>query len=101
MTDETTTFDIEQYTESPRTKYLADEYKKALAQEQEALELAEDPEMAILAQEDIDQIATVKAEIQKQILEISEKEKEEERFPNELILEVRAGAGGDEAKAKA
>ena len=28
---------------------------------------------------------------------MTKKEKEEEEFPNEIILEVRAGAGGDEA----
>jgi peptide chain release factor 1 len=31
------------------------------------------------------------------VSEITKKEEEEEQFPNEIILEVRAGAGGDEA----
>ena len=31
------------------------------------------------------------------IAEILKKEKEEEEFPNEIVLEVRAGVGGDEA----
>jgi peptide chain release factor 1 len=36
-------------------------------------------------------------EIQKQMDEILEKDKQEDDKPNEIILEVRAGAGGDEA----
>ena len=35
--------------------------------------------------------------IEKQVQEILDKDKEAEEFPNEIILEVRAGAGGDEA----
>ncbi len=90
-------FDIEQYLESPRTRFLAEEYKRLLGQEQEALELAQDPEMGALAQEDLDSIAELKKNVQGQIEEIVEKERQEDRYPNELVLEVRAGAGGDEA----
>ena len=45
----------------------------------------------------ISEINKTLLDIEKQIKEILEKEKEEEKFPNELILELRAGAGGDEA----
>jgi peptide chain release factor 1 len=90
-------FDIENYLESPRTKFIAEEYKKNLEQEREARELEKDLEMAEMAQEDIENILKLREELKKQILEIVEKEKEEELFPNELILEIRAGAGGDEA----
>ncbi len=93
----TSDFDIEQYIESPRTKFLAEEYKRLDSQRKEAVELAEDPEMQAMAQEDIEETEKLMTNVQGQILEIVEKEKEEERFPNELILEVRAGAGGDEA----
>jgi len=97
MDEQEETFDIEQYTESPRTKFLADEYKRLASQKEESLELASDPEMAAMAQEDIEQIDKLLLNVQNQILEIVEKEQEEELFPNELILEIRAGAGGDEA----
>ncbi len=97
MTDQNPPFDIEQYIESPRTKFLAEEYKRLLSQKEESLELAQDPEMAAMAAEDIAETDTLLENIQGQIIEIVEKEKEEERFPNELVLEVRAGAGGDEA----
>ena len=51
--DTNSQFDIEQYTEPPRTKFLAEEYKRLMSQKEESLELAEDPEMAAMAAEDI------------------------------------------------
>ena len=42
-------------------------------------------------------IISQKEVIERQLEEIIEKNNEEEEFPNEIILEVRAGAGGDEA----
>lgn len=90
-------FDVTPYRENQKTRYFADEYIKLLAQEQEALELAQDPEMAALAQDDIDNLAIQKAEMEQKMMDIVKKEAEEDRYPNELILEIRAGAGGDEA----
>lgn len=97
MSSEESIFNIDEYLESPRTKFLAEEYKRLESQKQEALELAQDPEMQAMAAEDIDEKEKLMKNVENQILEIVEKEKEEERFPNELVLEVRAGAGGDEA----
>ena len=90
-------FNIEDYLESPRTKFIAEEYKKNLEQEMEARKLENDPEMSEMVQEDIENILQLREGLKKQILEIVEKEKEEEMFSNELVLEIRAGAGGDEA----
>jgi len=50
-----------------------------------------------LAQDELSSIQTQKEEIQKQMDEIIAAEQKEEEFPNELIFEVRAGAGGQEA----
>ncbi|MEN9582219.1 MAG: peptide chain release factor 1, peptide chain release factor 1 [Candidatus Parcubacteria bacterium] len=50
-----------------------------------------------MAKEELASLQTQKNDVKKQILEILESEKEEEEFPNEIIMEVRAGAGGDEA----
>ena len=90
-------FDYTAHLENPRTKFIAEEYGRLLEQEKEAQELSADPDMAELAAEDLKNIADLKLKVQQQIEEIVEKEREEERFPNELILEIRAGAGGDEA----
>lgn len=97
MSDDQIQFDIADYLESPRTKFIAEEYQKLEEQRLEAVELAEDPEMQAMAQEDIESIDQTLGKMREQLIEIVEKEKEEERFPNELVLEVRAGAGGDEA----
>jgi peptide chain release factor 1 len=90
-------FNIDDYTESPRTKFLAEEYLRILDARQESEALLADPEMKEMAEEDLKDTDKTLANMQEQILEIVEKEQEEERFPNEMILEVRAGAGGDEA----
>lgn len=90
--------DINELKQNPRTNYHAQELERLLREEQEAKELAEsDPSLAEMAQEDLNRIKENKDMIETQIKEILDKEKEEEEFPNELVLEVRAGAGGDEA----
>jgi peptide chain release factor 1 len=61
------------------------------------LALAIDPEMAEMVAEDIVQIKSLREDLRIQILDIIKKEEEEEKFPNELVLEIRAAAGGDEA----
>lgn len=81
-----------------KTSFLAGEYEKLLKQKEEVLRLVEkDREMKIMAEEEAKEITGRMDAIQKQIKEIVEKEEREEQFPNEVVLEVRAGAGGDEA----
>jgi len=53
--------------------------------------------MKDLIDDEIKQIHEQISAILKQMDDILKQEEEEERFPNEIILEVRAGAGGDEA----
>jgi len=59
--------------------------------------IAENPELKELAEEELSNLNIQKEALEKQIEEILKKEEEEEEFPNEIVLEVRAGAGGDEA----
>ncbi|MDO8565373.1 MAG: peptide chain release factor-like protein [bacterium] len=69
--------DLEKYKSNPKTAYLAKAF----------LELpAEDEESRKMMLEEMDRI-----------LEGENKTSEDEEFPNEIILEVRAGAGGEEA----
>lgn len=88
--------DIETLKKNPRTHYLALELERLNVQETETRALMTDADMAALAEDDLKNIAEQKKNLEAQIQEILDKEKEEEEFPNELILEVRAGAGGDE-----
>ncbi len=89
---------LEELKKNPRTQYFAGEYERLLAQEKEVQTmLASDEGMAALAQDELATLAVQKKAIEDQIKEIEDSEKEEEEFPNEIILEARAGAGGDEA----
>ncbi len=77
--------------------YLAESLVALEKQEAEVTEMASDPTMAELAQIELADIKAQKEALKKQMDEILESDKEEEEFPNEIILEVRAGAGGEEA----
>lgn len=90
-------FNIDDYASNHKTAFLVTEYKRVLEQEAESAALADDPDMAALAADDLKVLAEQKAAIEEQILKIVKSDEEERQFPNELVLEVRAGAGGDEA----
>ncbi|NBD73584.1 PCRF domain-containing protein [Patescibacteria group bacterium] len=90
--------DLAAWRENPKTAFLAGEWERLERAIEEARSLgAGDPSMAELAEGEVAELSTQQAALRAQIEEIFAKEVEEERFPNELILEVRAGAGGDEA----
>ncbi len=91
-------FDINDYKNNQQVSYLVVEYKKLVEEEEDARRMSlEDPELKDLAAEDMRRLAEGKSQIQAQIEQIIKSEDEELKFPNELVLEVRAGAGGDEA----
>lgn len=81
-----------------RTSYLAEMLEKLLREEAEVREmLAGDESLHDIAAKELLLIQEQKSGIEKQIQDILDKDKEEDEFPNEIVLEVRAGAGGDEA----
>ena len=89
---------IEEHKKNHKTAYLADMYEKISKEEMDLLSMSEkDPSMKELAQTELASFAEQKKEIEKQIQAIIDSDKEELEYPTELILEVRAGAGGDEA----
>lgn len=88
---------IEELKANQRTSYYAGLLIDLQNKLQEAQELATDPELGELAKGDILDLESQIAQMEQSIQDILDKEKEEEEFPNELILEIRAGAGGDEA----
>jgi peptide chain release factor 1 len=90
--------DLQKYKENQKTNYLAGEVERLGKQEAELRALVvEDPSMQDLAQEEIASIEAQMHAIVMQMDEILEAAKVEEEFPNKVILEVRAGAGGEEA----
>ncbi len=90
--------DIEKLKKNPRTAFLASELERYAREIQALHDLAsEDAGFVELAQKDIETLQIQRDAVEKQIEGILEDEKEEEEFPNEIILEIRAGAGGEEA----
>jgi len=90
--------DLEQLKSNHKTSYFAEEYERLLSEEKKVNDMVlADESLRELAEEEIENIKFQKEAIERQIEEILKSEKEEEEFPNEIVLEVRAGAGGDEA----
>lgn len=87
---------LSDYKQNPKTAYLAAEYERVLAEEQEVEALAAG-ELGELAQEDLARLREQRAAIQAEIERIVKQDEAEEEFPNEVVLEVRAGTGGEEA----
>ncbi len=89
--------DLEKYKQNPKTAYFVAELERLLAEEAEVRELALQGGLGDLASEDLARIAEQKEALQQEIDTILEREKVEDEFPNEAIVEIRAGAGGQEA----
>lgn len=94
-------FDAEKlntFKEHEKTQWLAGQFERDLEKLAETKELAEsDPDMAELAKEEV---VALEQQLQNQFDEmdrIVEASKEEDAKPYGVVLEVRAGAGGDEA----
>ncbi len=82
------------------TAYLAEEYERLLKEAAEAVEAAAgDVELVRMAEEDGVRIRARQADILAEIAQILAKEKEQEdtAAPVAVVMELRAGAGGDEA----
>lgn len=80
------------------TAYLAEEYERLEEQIAGAVNAAgSDADLIHLAKEDETTARTRQAEILKEIERILTKEEEQETQPRSVVLELRAGAGGNEA----
>lgn len=89
---------IEKYKNNKKTAFLAGEYERLLKEEAGILEMSkEDLSMRELAQEELNSLKVQKESFLKQMESILAGDEDEEEFPNEIVLEVRAGAGGEEA----
>ena len=90
--------DIEKFKKNKKTVFLAGEYERLSKEERSILEMSEkDPTMVELAREELNVLRIQKEGILKEMESILDDDVLEEEFPNEIILEVRAGAGGEEA----
>ncbi|MBU0612027.1 PCRF domain-containing protein [Patescibacteria group bacterium] len=95
--------DIEALKKNYNTSYLAGVLERLEREEREVrLMLANDENLhdenlKEMVDGELKSIREQREATEKQIQDILDKEKQEDEFPNEIILEVRAGAGGDEA----
>src|SRR3989344_2478668 len=89
---------LQTYKNNHKTSFLADEYERVISEESrvEAM-LLNDPDLRELAEEELTKLRLQKENLITQMKNIVEEDEREDQFPNELVLEVRAGAGGDEA----
>lgn len=88
--------DLQKYKQNPKTQYLAQEYER-LDKEEIGLQDIEEAELKELAASDIENLKDQKQAILAQMDEILKEDEKEDEFPNEIVLEVRAGVGGEEA----
>jgi peptide chain release factor 1 len=87
----------EDYANDHRVSFLVGEWKRLTQAERDAAELVEvDPAMKELAERELEEIAQQKDTLMAQIEKVVGNPNERE-WPNELVLEVRAGVGGEEA----
>lgn len=89
--------ELSEYKKNHKTAFLAGQYEDLLEKENELNLLMTEPDMKVLAEEELNLLSAQKQELADQIIKIVKAEEEEDKFPNEIILEVRAGAGGEEA----
>ena len=91
-------FDLEELKKSHTTSYLAGRLEDLDKKEAEVREMIEaDESLKELAEAELKSLNLEREALEQQVQDILDKEKEEEEFPNEIVLEIRAGAGGDEA----
>jgi len=91
-------FDMEKIKKNPKTAFFASELER-LDRERHDIEqtLIADPSLEEIAKDDLKSIEESERALLEKIEVIFAEEQLEEEFPNEIILEVRAGAGGEEA----
>lgn len=90
--------DLEELKKNHNTSYLALALERLNLKEAEVREMMEgDDDLHELAKEELKLLTVERQALEKQIEDILAKEQEADEFPNEIVLEVRAGAGGDEA----
>ncbi|MFA6797401.1 MAG: PCRF domain-containing protein [Candidatus Paceibacterota bacterium] len=89
---------LKEFRKNKKTTFLAEEYNRLENEEESIKEMAEkDPTMFSLAEEELKGILSQKEVLLSQMKDIVFVEEEEEKFPNEVIMEIRAGVGGEEA----
>jgi peptide chain release factor 1 len=86
------------FRKSDRTMYHMEQFDRLLARQKEALHMKEtDPSMAELAEEELIAIEKEATALYEEMTRILKATEEEDAKPYGVLLEVRAGVGGEEA----
>ncbi len=89
---------LEDLSKDPRVEFFVKEYSRIKKEIEELMSMSEDDSMSDLVKDEVIKLKEQQALIEKQIESIISKDNDnEEELPNEIILEIRAGAGGNEA----
>lgn len=89
--------DLSAFRSDPKTSYLAAEYDRLLREEEDLVRLGEkDPALGDLAGEELSALRRRREEILAEMRRLGGAGAAEE-LPKDLVLEVRAGTGGEEA----
>jgi peptide chain release factor 1 len=89
--------DLEFFKQNQRTMYTAQEYERLLQSKKDAEALLGDDDMHELAESEIEAISPQLEALWKQMEDTAQAGKEEDEKPKAMILEIQAGAGGDES----
>ncbi len=89
--------DISAFRADHRTQFLASQYDALMAREAELAELAQDQAMEEMAEEEKRDLEKQRRELFAEMAKIIDASKEADEKPYGVVLEVRAGAGGEEA----
>lgn len=89
---------LQEFRDHPKTQFMASQYDALERKRQESLRVAaEDPTLAELAEEEVKEVEGQQALLSDEMARIVEASRKEDEIPYGVILEVRAGAGGEEA----
>lgn len=90
--------DLEKYKSNHKTAYLAESLERLIKEEEDIQTMLQrDPSLGDLAKKELSELEARKNALQIQMNSILEDAEAENMFPDELVLEVRAGVGGEEA----
>jgi peptide chain release factor 1 len=90
-------FNLDEIKKNFKTSYLAEELEQIISKIEETKALLSDESLKEMVEAEITEFEIRKKEIEATIQKILEKDKEEEEMPTAIVLDIQAGAGGDES----
>ncbi len=88
---------LEELRKDFKTSFFAGEIDRLNKEKESLMEMMADPEMKEMAEADMVSVDEQLGFMVEKIKDIIKEEEEADQYPNELVLEIRAGVGGDEA----